>query len=159
MRPNPTNRPTIADFALMLADAAQGWGTIIHDNGTMNDEDTANEVISRLGDFAEELAITDLSANRLCALMEAANAYAANARTAQQQKTATAAAHALQAVVTLWGLIKDYRPELWQLAAASKNYDDAIMAARRHEWEADAAGTDEAETHEPETATDNTPEQ
>lgn len=137
MRPNPTDRPTLADLAPMLADAAQEYGTRRHDNGTLNDEETANDLLTSLGDLAEELAISNISVNYLCALMEIVNEYAVTAQTIERQGRANNAAAGLQQVVKFWGLIKDYSPYLWPFANAVQAYDKAQCEANRRRREAE----------------------
>lgn len=133
---NPTDRPTFADLAPMLADAAQEYGTRRHDGGSLNDEETATELITTLGGLAEELAITDISAKYISALMAVVNEYAMTASAGLQQERANNAAAALRQIVELWGLIKDYRPYLWQFTNAAARYGrelNAAIAAERAE--------------------------
>lgn len=129
MKANTINRPTLADFGAMLADSAQHYGTIRHDAGTLNYEETANDVLERLGDLAEELALSDISANRISALMEVVNEYAIAAHTIDRQETARKAAAALRQIITLWGMCKDYRPEMWIMANSAAHYLAAMREA------------------------------
>lgn len=129
--PNPTDRPTFADLAPMFADAAQGYGVMHHDNGTMDDEETANDLLERVGVLAEELALSDISATQLCALVEIVNEYALTANEMARQGKANNAAAALRQIITTWGLLKDYRPELWQFSNATAKYSQEIREAER----------------------------
>lgn len=128
---NPTNRPTLADFGTMLADAVQDFGVIHHDKGRMDDEATSNEIIGRIGDLAEELVLSNISTTEITALFESVNYYTLTARDNRQREQANKAAEAFQRIISLWGLLKDYNSELWQFANASANYikDVAIAAA------------------------------
>lgn len=128
---NPTDRPTFADLMPMMADAAQGYAVMHHDNGTMDDEETANDLLERVGVLAEELALSDISATQLCDLMEVVNEYAVTAHDIARQGKANNAAAALRQIITTWGLMKDYRPELWQFSNATAQYSKAIRAANR----------------------------
>lgn len=188
------NRPNLADFGVLLADAAQEQNISTAKNGALLNEETANSLLSTLGVLAGDLAASHLAAADLCALMDVVNEYAVTACTMERQHKANAAHKALTEIITVWGLIKDYRPELWILYRAAANYDDAVFAAKQKAaatdkakaaeladlgrnagqlgavitfTEANAAATDEpetatvpkdgAESHEPETMTDNTP--
>ena len=151
MRPNLTNRPTFADLAPMLADAAQEYGTRRHDGGSLNDEATAEELTEQIGEFTEELALTDISVNHLCALMKVVSEYAVTAHKIERQEIANNAAAGLRQIVQLWGLIKDYRPYLWQFSSAITRYERERYTA--------IASESHTESREPRMTADNTPEQ
>lgn len=121
-RPNQTDRPTLAGFGAMLANAAQDFGTIRHNNGEMDVEATAKDVIERISDLAGELLFFDISAPQICALMEIVNNYAVTVPDTYRRNKAKQAAEALCRVVTIWGLLKDYKPELYHLDMAFANY-------------------------------------
>lgn len=123
---NTANRPTLADFGAMLADAVRDFGVMHLENGTMDEVATANEILERMGDLAEELAINNLSTTGIIALFDAVKHYTLSARDEMSRITADHAAKALIAVLTVWGLLKDYNSELWQFSKASANYIEAI---------------------------------
>lgn len=202
------DRPTLEDFGVMLADAAQRQYTTNAKDGALLNEKTCNSLLSDLGGFADDLAASHLADADLCALMDVVNEYAVKACEIRRQEKANRAHNALTEIITVWGLIKDHRPELWIFSNAAANYDDAIFTASRAQYrreqeakatakadeaaelrrraeladlkrkagklgavitftEADAAAADDpetakapkegAESHKPETMTDNTP--
>ena len=158
MRPNPTNRPTFADLAQMLADEAQEYGTRRHDGGSLNDEETAAELISILGGLTEDLADFDLSERQINALMDVTVQLNRHAQTDEQQKTAAAAYEAIKRIMYLWGVIREYRPNLWQFTNAAARYERERCTAIAAERHADSRNPGRQPTTPRQTA-DNTPEQ
>lgn len=169
MRPNPINRPTLADFGVMLADKAREYGIICAPDNSMNDSETADNVITTLAGITEDLAGFYINHDYLNALMDVVNYYAVAADMWDKKEKAERAHKALAAFIGLYNLITNYRPELWQYTNAANEYARAQCSARADEnhRKEEAKATDEpetatapkegAETHKPETMTDNTP--
>lgn len=173
-RPNPVAAPTMADFTVFLADAMQQWGTVTTKGGYMLCDETAIAVLEALGNFADFMRI---SANSLADLMDVVNEYAVTACTMERQGKANRAHDALTRLISLYIDATDAQQALYALENAAGRFAEAknayTLAEYRREQEAkakagavitfteqDAAATDApegAETHKPETMTDNTP--
>lgn len=164
MRPNPVNAPTVEDFAVFLADAAQQWGTVTTKGGYMLYDETAIAVLEALGNFADFMRISN---NSLADLMDVVNEYAVTACTMERQGKANRAHDALTRLISLYMDATDAQQALYALGNAVGRFAEAkntytLAEYRRAQEATDAAATDTpegAKTHETETASDNTPKQ
>ncbi len=150
-QPNPVAAPTMADFNVFLADAMQQYGTATYANGDMNDDETAATTLSTIADLADFMPI---STTYLADLMGVVNEYAVTACTMERQDKANCAYEALTRLVSLHIKFTEVWPYLSSLGRAALDFEEAQHAYNLAEYRREQEG---AETHEPETMTDNTP--
>lgn len=129
MRPNPTNRPTFADFGLMLADTIRDFCTVTHDDGRMNDEKTANEVIGRLASFLDCLNDEYTQQSDFNALLDVIHAYTLKATTEKEAETANKALRATKSALNISRLTEVFRSEINAVIWTYNKYDEAQCAA------------------------------
>ena len=108
-------------------------------------------LITILAGLTEDLAAFDLGDRQINALMDATAQLNRHAQTEEQQETAAAAYEALKRVITLWGAIREHRPQLWQFTNAVTRYERERYTA--------IATESHTESRESRLTADNTPEQ
>lgn len=150
-RPNRT-APTMTDFTRHLAKAIQEWGTMTID-GVMDAEDTATVSLATLGDLGE---YDPIATSRLADLMDVVHGYTLTARTMEQQRKTNHAHDALRRLIALYMDVMERRHLLGSLARAALDFGEDCKAYSLAEYSRKTQ-QEAAESHEPETMTDNTP--
>lgn len=123
MQKNSTDtRSKFADFGELLVRAARDYGLIFND-GTMDEEATANFILERIHELADELTAWDIHESGIRSLVDAVTSSKPKTRYENGRLVADESAMiALKQVLTIWGLLKDYRTELWYLFYTCCNY-------------------------------------
>lgn len=127
-------RPTLADFGATLADVVQNYGTVWNDN-TFDKAETAENVITALGEIAEEISSVNFPGDGLRYLMGIVNEYAVSAKTELAKTFAKKALAEITNIVRVGILISNYRPELIQFSHAVTKHDLAIARYDTAEYE------------------------
>lgn len=149
--PNPTDRPTMADFTAHLAEAVRDYGTVTNRNGFMLDDETATQTLCSLADLADLAAY--VNPRHLAALMAVVNQYAVTAAHIDTQGKANAAHAALSGLLMEHLTLTNLRQQLDAIGAASARWQHKADEYHRAEYaqmmEAKHAEEDTPRTHTP----------